>query len=99
MSYSIRWTTEAAKTLNQNLDYLSKEWDEKVINSFLDQIEEVLENIQVNPYLYSIHSSTDKVYKCVIHKRMILYYRIVDEHHIDLLTFWNTYQNLSNLRL
>ncbi|WP_176700040.1 hypothetical protein [Roseivirga seohaensis] len=49
MNFVVKWTTEAKFTLNQNLDYLSKEWDVLTINNFLDRIDEVVNSIQQNP--------------------------------------------------
>jgi plasmid stabilization system protein ParE len=99
MSRVLRWTSESKKTFNQNLEYLSEEWDNQVINNFLDRVEEVLEQIRRNPELYPLHRPEDKLYKCIVHKRVILYYKVVDDEHIDLLTFWNTYQDPDNLKV
>lgn len=99
MSRVLRWTLESRITFNQNLEYLAEEWNSQVINNFLDRVEGVLEQIKNDPELYPIYRRTDKVYKCVIHKRIILYYKIVDEKHIDLLTFWNTYQDSDKLKV
>jgi plasmid stabilization system protein ParE len=99
MSRVLRWTTESRETFNQNLEYLSEEWDFKVINNFLDRVEEALEQIRSNPELYPLYRPTDKVYRCIIHKRVVLYYRIVDDKHIDLLTFWSTYQDPDKLNV
>lgn len=99
MSYSLHWTTESARTLQQNLEYLEDEWDNQVINKFLDRVEEVLENIKANPKLYPLHRPKDTVHRCVVHKRIILYYKVVDDSHIDLLTFWNTYQDPDKLKV
>ena len=99
MSYTLHWTPEAARTLKQNLDYLEEEWDEQVINNFLDRVEEVLENIKANPQLYPLHRPKDNVRRCAVHKRVILHYKIVDDMHIHLLTFWNTYQDPNKLKV
>lgn len=99
MSYTLRWTSESARTLKQNLEYLEEEWDNKVINNFLDRVEEVLETIKDNPQLYPLHRPKDDVRKCIVHKRIILYYKIIDDQHIDLLTFWNTYQDPDKLKI
>jgi plasmid stabilization system protein ParE len=99
MSRALRWTSESRRTFNQNLKYLAEEWDNQVINNFLDRVEEVLEKIKSNPELYALHRPMDKVYKCVVHKRIILYYKIVDDGRIDLLTFWNTYQDPDKLKV
>lgn len=99
MSRVLRWTSESKKTFNRNLEYLSEEWDNSVINNFLDRVEEVLEQIKNSPELYPLHRPADKIYKCVVHKRVILYYKIMDDKHIDLLTFWNTYQDPDKLKV
>jgi plasmid stabilization system protein ParE len=99
MSRTLRWTSESKRTFNQNLEYLAEGWNNQVINNFLDRVEEVLEKIKSNPELYPLHRPKDKVYKCVVHKRVVLYFRIVDTEHIDLLTFWNTYQNPDKLKV
>src|SRR5688572_28870241 len=93
----INWTSESEKTFSQNIDYLSKEWDVLVLNRFLDRVEGALENIRSNPKSYPLHRPNENVHRCVIHERIILYYRIVDDETIDLLTFWNTSQDLRNL--
>ena len=99
MSFTLRWTTESVSTLKQNLYYLEYEWDNQVINNFLDRVEEILETIKTNPLLYPLHSAKDNVRKCVVNKRIILYYKIVDEQFIDLLTFWNTYRDPGKLKI
>jgi hypothetical protein len=98
MSYSINWTLESQQTFDQNLEYLTGQWSNAVINEFLDRIDEVLQTITNNPYLFSIHKRSPEVRKCVINQRMILYFTIVDEYNIDLLSFWNTNQDPTKLK-
>ena len=95
----INWTSESEKTFNQNLEYLGKEWDAVVINRFLNRVEEVLEKLKSNPRLYPLHGSSANIHKCIIHERIILYYKVVSEETIDLLTFWNTYQDPDKLKV
>jgi plasmid stabilization system protein ParE len=99
MSLRINWTSESEKTFNQNLEYLSKEWDNVVMNRFLDRVEEVLAKIKSAPRLYPLHSPSENIHKCVVHERIILYYKVVDDEVIDLLTFWNTYQDPAKLKV
>ena len=98
MSLKVNWTSESERTFNQNLEYLSKEWDNTVMNHFLDRVDEVIKKIQINPLLFPLHRVEEQIHKCVIHERIILYYKVTDDR-IDLLTFWNTYQNPSRLNL
>lgn len=99
MSYSINWTTEATDTFLLNIAYLEKEWDHKVLNRFLDRVEKVIQNIADDPFLYSVHQNLPDTRKCVINKRIVLFYRIFNDNSVDLVTFWNTYQDPANLKL
>ena len=99
MTPILRWTSESKRTFNQNLEYLSKEWDNSVINNFLDRVESVLEQIKSNPELFPKYKTKANIHKCVVNKRIILFFKIVDEKHIDLVTFWNTYQNPDKLKM
>ena len=95
----INWTPESEKTFRRNVEYLSNEWDVIVLNNFVDRIEQALEQIRTNPKLYPLHQINGNVHRCIIHERIILYYRIVDEETIDLLTFWNTSQDPDKLKV
>jgi hypothetical protein len=99
MKGRINWTTEAERTFSENLKYLSKEWDQGVLITFLDRVDEILVLIKANPKIYPLHRPNENVYRCVIHERITLYYRIVDEETIDLLTFWNTGQDPDKLKV
>jgi len=99
MSYFIHWTTEAKETFRQNIAYLEMDWNNTVINRFLDRVDEAIQNISENPFLYSSYQNSPDIRKCVVNKRIILYYRILDKQNIDLITFWNTYQDPDSLEL
>ena len=97
MTYSINWTLESEQTFYRNLEYLEQDWTYTVMNEFLDRVEDVISKIKINPQLYPLYKRD--VRKCVINERIVLYYRIVENKTIDLLTFWSTYQNPDNLEL
>ena len=62
------------------------------------RVDAVIEIIRENPRAYPLHKK-ENIHKCVINKHLSLYYRIVDKHRIDLLTFWNSHQNLDRLKI
>jgi len=99
MSYALKVTLNAKKSFDQNLDYLKKEWGAKVTKEFIDRVEVIFNTISENPYLYPFHSSSKQIRRCVIHKRIIMFYRISAKNKISILLFWNTYQNPDKLRL
>ncbi len=99
MSYNITWTKRALLSFEVNLEYLGKDWTLAVTNEFLDDVQDALQNIEDNPFLYLIHNKAKKIHKCIINKRITLYYRIYNKNEINLITFWNTTQNPAKLKL
>ena len=98
MSYALKITSRAEKSYAQNLEYLAKEWGAKVTLQFMDRVDSVLLAIADNPYLYPPFRSSKNNRRCVIHERIIMYYRISGKSKISILLFWNTYQNPDKLR-
>jgi len=98
MSYQIITTAESELTFYQNLDYLAKEWDDKVTDHFIDRVDNVIQKIKQNPFLFPLHGYQNNVRKAIIHKRIILYYRIIDDALIELLVFWNTARDPKDLK-
>jgi len=52
MSYQIITTAAAELTFYQNLDYLAKEWSDIVTGHFIDRVENVIQKISQNPFLF-----------------------------------------------
>ena len=98
MNYNVYWTTEAEETFNKNITYLEQEWTETVIEGFINKTEEIINTIQANPLLYPVVNKRKGIHKCLIVKQVSLYYRIT-ENRLELLTFWNNYQNPMKLKL
>ena len=93
----VNWSPQAKKDYWQNIDYLEAEWTFNDVVNFIEKVEHIInlilkENIQFTPTNYR------KVNKVVITKQITLYYRMNSET-IDLLRFWNTYQDLENFKL
>ncbi|MFM7488113.1 MAG: type II toxin-antitoxin system RelE/ParE family toxin [Cytophagales bacterium] len=97
MSYQLNWTEESIKTFNQNTEYLASDWGNQVVNDFLDRVDEVLELVSLNPSVFPVHNAASKVHRCIVNRRIILYFKIVDNGRVDLLTFWNTYRDPNQL--
>jgi plasmid stabilization system protein ParE len=93
------WTTESLETLNSNLDYLLAEWNDDVALKFLDRVDEVISVIKLTPEIYPLLNKNDQIRRCVVVKQITLYFRVVSTEQIDLLTFWNNFQNPEFLKL
>jgi plasmid stabilization system protein ParE len=96
---AINWTPEAERTFSENLEYLAYRWGNKVVLDFINKVDDALEVIVSNPEAFPLHSPTPNTHKCVVVPQITVYYRIVNDSTIDLLTFWNNYKNPDSLKL
>ena len=99
MSFSVYWPDDALISFTQNIEYLQRDWPSNVLSEFVNRIDEIIESVRTNPYLFPLHRPKDKIHKCVVHPRIVLYYKIVDRETIDLLVFWNTWQDPKGLKV
>ena len=95
---TVIWMPEAIETFAQNISYLKEEWNEDVVANFLDKTDETISYIKANPWLYPLINKKKKIHKCLVVRQVSLYYKI-SESSIDLITFWNNYQNPKKLKL
>lgn len=91
------WSNDAISDYYQNIDYLLKEWSEKIAAEFIEDVDVTIELIKIHPELYTLTNHLE-VRKAVIRKQVTLYYKVSDQN-IFLLRFWNTYQNPKDLNL
>ncbi len=93
------WTPEAKEAFNSNIEYLLSNWGDKVTSDFLDRVDEVMLKIKSNPRLYPSVKRENQIHRCVVVKQISLYYRIVSDQQIDLITFWNNFKDPERLKV
>ena len=98
MSWKVFWTTEAEDTFTDNVFYLEREWNQTVIENFIRKTEEIIATISLNPKVFPLVNKRKTIHKSLVVKQISLYYRVV-ENRIELITFWNNYQNPKKLKL
>lgn len=91
------WSEDALIDYHQNIDYLLKEWSEKVALEFMEDVEATIELINDFPELYPLTEYLG-VRKALVRKQITLFFRIKDEK-IYLIRFWNNYQDPKKLKL
>ncbi|POR30724.1 hypothetical protein BWK58_00025 [Flavobacterium columnare] len=94
----ILWSEPAKLDYWDNIDYLQREWTLAEVYTFMDKTTEVLEllakeNLNFKPTNYK------DTFQVPIVKQITLYYYINQNNDIELLRFWNNYQNPSRLTL
>ena len=99
MAVIIKWSDEAIKTFDDNIEYLQKEWSENEIKNFIKQTNSKIESIQSNPKLYRRSEKNPNIRRTVINKNITLFYQYLStKKQVILLTFWNNSQNPKKLK-
>ena len=93
----IIWSPQSKKVYWKNIDYLEAEWTFTDVANFIEKVENTL-NLLVHKNVQFISTNYKNVNKVVITKQITLYYRL-NSNAIELLRFWNTYQDLENFKL
>jgi plasmid stabilization system protein ParE len=91
------WTDEALADYYQNIDYLLKEWTDQVALNFIEDVDAVISLIVSHPELFPL-TDYHGIRKAVVRKQITLFYKISD-NYIQLIRFWNNYQDPSRLTL
>ena len=95
--YQIIWSNPAKEDYWQNIDYLIENWHEKQVTGFIDTVSEYLNTISDNPKSFPL-TGYRNVRSVPIVKQITLFYRIANEDTIELIRFWNNYQDPDKLR-
>ncbi|MCZ8198043.1 MAG: type II toxin-antitoxin system RelE/ParE family toxin [Flavobacterium sp.] len=94
---NVIWSPQAKKDYWQNIDYLEAEWTFQDVVNFIDKVDYTITLLDKNNIEF-ISTNYKEVNKVVITKQITLYYKI-NSNTLELLRFWNTYQNLENFKL
>jgi plasmid stabilization system protein ParE len=99
MVYKVVWTPEALQTYLQIISYLEQEWTEREIKNFASGVEDKIGLLKKLPGIGSPFDKKRKLRKTLVHKQVQLYYRVrPQKRQVELVSFWNTYQNPNKLR-
>jgi plasmid stabilization system protein ParE len=88
---NIIWTDSAIEDYSKNIDYLEKEWSEKVIEDFIRKTDNVIQKIAFEKLKFK-QTDYDNVFQVSIVKQINLFYKL-DDVNVELLRFWNNYQD------
>jgi len=94
----IFWTPKARYTYFKVLDHLEKEWTEREIQNFINEVDHLLNQIKQNPEMFEESRKKRYVRKGFISKHITLYYREKPrKKELQLLIFWDNRQDPENL--
>jgi hypothetical protein len=94
---TIHWSEPAKIDYWNNIEYLEREWTLKEVYDFMDKTDELIDllekgNVTFKPTDYK------NTYQVPVVKQITLYYSVINDK-IELLRFWNNYQDLAKFSL
>ena len=92
------WNDLALLDYHENIDYLLKEWTEQEAIKFIDEVESLIFKLKQGNIEFK-ESGYQKIRECVVRKQVTLYYKHISKNKIELLRFWNNYQDVNKLKL
>jgi len=93
----IIWSPQAKKDYWQNIDYLEAEWTFNDVVRFIEKVAKTITLLSQKNVVF-ISTNYRNLNKVVITTQLTLYHKINAET-LELLRFWNTYQDLKNFKL
>jgi len=101
MVCKISWTPKALESYISNIKYLETEWTEREVKKFITNVEKQIKTLSGQPRIGSPRNKKQpNIRHTVIHKRVSLIYRYKPtKKEVELLWFWNTYQNPKKLKI
>jgi hypothetical protein len=88
---TIFWSEPAKTDYWNNIEYLEREWTLTEVYNFMDKVDELIDlltkkNLTFKPTVYK------NTFQVPVLKQITLYYRF-ENNTIELLRFWNNYQD------
>ena len=94
----VHWNKLARSDYYQNIDYLIREWSEKDAQEFIDEVDDIDFILKQGKVEFQ-DTNVRAIKRCIICKQISLFYKVIDEYNIELLRFWNNYQDTESLKL
>ena len=85
------WNNYARLDYYENIDYLLENWNESVAQNFIDTVSSTIEILKKGQFEFQ-KTNMENVRRAVINRQITLFYKTEDQS-IELLRFWNNYQN------
>lgn len=94
----VHWNKLARSDYYQYIDYLLREWSEKDAQEFIDEVDDI-EFILKQGKVDFQDTNIREIKRCIICRQISLFYRVIDDYIIEILRFWNNYQDNKRLHL
>jgi plasmid stabilization system protein ParE len=96
MDYSLRWTNESVKNLEEILNYITSNFTDNEVYKFKSKLIDVLDLISKNPLMFPSSNFYPNFRKAVISKQTTLFY-VIEENIIYLIHLHLNSKDIYNL--
>ncbi len=94
---NIIWSPAAEQDFRSILDYLQNKWSQRVINKFINKVDDNIGLILEDPKIFPIINEELKIRKSVITKHNTLYYREVSKE-VEIVRLFDARQDPKKLK-
>jgi len=95
---NIYWSQTAQEDYWQNIDFLLNKWTETEAAHFINEVENIIDILKQGKVTFK-PTGYRNTYQIMVVKQITLYYHINQNNDIELLRFFNNYQNPDKLLL
>lgn len=96
MPKQIIWSPLSENDFISILDYLKENWDDTVVQAFIEITTSSISQISINPKQFPLIFKNKKIRKCVLTKHNTLFYRD-GKDSVDILRIFDNRQDLKKL--
>ena len=93
----ISWSKIAKIDYWNNIEYLEREWTLNEVYNFMDKVDELIDLLAKSNVSFK-STSYKNIYQVPVLKQITLYYKYENDQ-IELLRFWNNYQDIGKFTL
>ena len=94
---TISWSEPAKNDYWSNIEYLEREWTLTEVYNFIDKTDELINLLEKGNVIFKPTEYKD-TFQVPVVKQITLYYSVIN-NKVELLRFWNNYQDLTKFSL
>lgn len=94
----IIWTERSKLDYWDNIEYLEREWTLNDVYNFMDKVDDLVGLLAKGNLIFK-PTKYKNTFQVPVTKQITLFYKMLENSNVELLSFWNTYQNPEKLRI
>jgi len=97
--YSVTWSDEALKNLDDIFTYLETNFSEREIRRFARKLDKTVVAIVSQPDAFPVLEVKKKIRRCVLSKQTTIYYQVAPRHEITIVTLYDNRKEILSIKV